>query len=190
MATTTLQRTGTSLEVLAPYLPYGIEVQDIDGFEGDRHTLRGIDFGADYPILLGSSPEEDEDSADIGYRPHALLPILRPFSALCTPLEGGEVPAVEVAKLFNPDSPKLQHGWHLATASKMRGEVWVRWPILEIEEDGSDGEQYWGELRILSNYQCIEEAEDGPKVYDHRATDYFRSKHFAVGLTPFDFIAK
>lgn len=84
---------GTSLEVLAPYLPYGVELMELkDGAPVARRwpVLTAL-YAASKTALLGAH--------EYPVPLVSLLPVLRPFSQLCQPLEDGTVPAVEVAKL-------------------------------------------------------------------------------------------
>lgn len=78
---------GTSLEVLAPYLPYGIEI---------RHRLSQ---GIGRPLTAAEIQANGIFFDQTYYWPFAeCLPVLRPFSALTTALEDGTVPAVEVIR--------------------------------------------------------------------------------------------
>jgi hypothetical protein len=165
---------GTSLEVLAPYLPYGIEVEN--KYAG-RGTLAGLHTkGA---LALYPRVKEPEMSA----YPN-LLPVLLPFSALCTPLEDDTVPAVEVAKLAS--------GWRESMGCpepKVMFSTFGNPVFVQVDSE---------HVRIYeSGHVEYRDSDKHYPVYNQAAiVDYFRSKHFALpvnGRTLFegvDYIAK
>jgi len=83
------------LELLAPYLPYGLRVQ----FDGCTHRLIGINSVESDPWI---TLHRTEDSYRRIGTPDDATPCFRPFSQIDkpTPLNGRMiVPAVEIAKL-------------------------------------------------------------------------------------------
>jgi len=170
----------TSLEILAPYLPYGIEVETgIDDGEHERKQLHGLTQDG-YPRTRLHGLEEAASFSD-------MLPVLRPFSALCEPLEDGTVPAVEVAKLVmlvnRPESrtPIASYGEPIL---KQMGQV--------VSVDCHRDTSYTLELLIDATWAACTVYDFGV-VYAHNMLavhSYLRSKHFAVGLEPGQYIEK
>jgi hypothetical protein len=116
---------------------------------------------------------------------HELKPLLRPFSALCTPLEGGEVPAVEVAKMLSNDWAARYN----YTIHEVRGN---RVTVRLMQWDAEIGEVLVGDISILADWNFFLEDEGDIMHFENviEAYDYLRSKHFAIGLKDTDFIAK
>jgi hypothetical protein len=178
---------GTSLEVLAPYLPYGVSVQ-------------GPFPGSEYPgttrKLLGLSSDEQggiiETENAAGFKDYSYLhffwPVLRPFSQLCTPLEDGTVPAVEVAKLLLNDWAKEYSyrivGSKSATAQNFTVHVFKWKPAI--------GEVLAFRLSFLLDWNWLLRVKWEETIHHleniAQAIDYLRSKHFAVGLAAHQFI--
>jgi len=112
---------GTTLEILAPYLPYGIEVEWEGGGKKKRATVRGIDnvFRHARHRLVPVVHLVHGDQPAGALSPEWCLPVLRPFSALVTPLEDGTVPARRIAEMALEvpdwlDQPELN--WDKLTA--------------------------------------------------------------------------
>jgi hypothetical protein len=172
---------GTTIEILAPYLPYGVEVELTHEVRKsailfERKQSRGV--------LIGMTRDEmDEDAclkdmvqlslfSDRKKWVHSLpafvRPVLRPFSQLCTPLEDGTVPAVEVARLTLDEHGRKMVDWPAVVATLGdNGIVRVR-----LDEFGSL--YLWPDLRGCNL----------------AAIDYLRQQHFAIGLAPSQFIEK
>lgn len=170
MDTTTPLSTGTSLEVLKQYV-----FSKVDGFteiemlgSKERGRLFGVSSSHAY-VAFGN------DFQRVSFR--NLLPILRPFSALCTPLEGGKVPAVALANIilfpFN--------GWVATEVNENVIEVGFPGFSRMVVRHMIDGEwaiDVWsGTVHQIPGNMCA-------------AYDYLRSRHFAVNLEPHQFIAK
>lgn len=168
--------TGTTLEILAPFLPYGIEVEMLwFPLDEDRHTLRGLDSKTALPVLLGDADQGKR--CGLG----ACLPVLRSFADLCTPLPDGTVPAVEVAKMaigsphfvgyekpnprFSGDSLMVSFGV-MSTPCLIVGNG--KWSMGWADADGNLN-------------PCLNQLD---------ILDYLRRNHFAVGLSPDQYIKK
>ena len=157
---------GTTLEILAPYLPYGIELETgIDnGLRGRKalHSLTKDGYLEVYNIYGGVQATLFTD----------VLPVLRPFAQLVEPLPDGTVPAVELAKQLFDDM--VGEGGEISAGFDHFGNVVV-----------TDGP-----VCVMCIYPSwlirVEEGLfAGPAEYD-----YLRRKHFAVGLQPHQFIEK
>jgi hypothetical protein len=176
MATTPVTN-GTTLEVLAPYLPYGIEIQVKTGWGGGLDVMTGTFAGLNPrerdPVKLEMFNQGGIKTFFSDWELANCLPILRPFSALTTPLPDGSIPAVEVAKRMVTRFGRETVDWTSATVYWNNGIACV---------DFRDG----GELFIWPDLRGLE----------IEAIDYLRSKHFALSvngcplLEEIDFIAK
>jgi len=173
MATTTTQ--GTSLEILAPYLPYGIEIQNS---QGKRSRL----------IRLDINDRAESIVVEAGYvgDPSLALPVLRPFSHLCHQLPDGTVPACVLAQLVVADDVLLQD----ATAVLDDGDYdedtdteYAPDAIYVSAKDEFTGERV--EVTIYSDWSC-DQITYAPAAY----INYLRSQHFAVGLEPHQYVEK
>lgn len=166
------QPVGTSLEVLAPYLPYGIEVVNVNVTMNEVHP-RGIVrsvrlFTNGGAILTFAGGDAHSNNC---------RPVLKPFSQLCEPLEDGTVPACLLANLIYAGSEE---------------------PITDAEfKEVSAGFGHFNELVVTvegAGIMCIYEDwlidTYGNCMVPPAAYDYLRSLHFAVGLQPSQFIAK
>lgn len=196
----TPQQQGTTLEILAPYLPYGIEVEYTEQVPIDEASdgsliyeptsihqkLAGI-LAHGTAILLGNVDYFGEYDGDDEAPLSSLLPVLRPFSQLCEPLPDGTVPAVEVAKLVmqanRPEgrTPIASYGLPVLMQD---GQV----VSVNCHRDTS----YTLELLVDTTWAVCTVYDFGI-VYAHNmlaAHSYLRSKHFAVGLEPGQFIPK
>jgi hypothetical protein len=173
---------GTTLEILAPYLPYGIEVEtQRDG----RGTLRWLSEDAAKVELSRFEPNP--------MRWRFLLeikPVLRPFSHLATPLPDGTVPAVEVARLavglrLKSHRPE-QWSWSSVQARFYKRHK-TNQPYLSIFYPLSSG-MMSPILEVTEDWVFTQSNDCG---FDAAVLlDYLRSQHFAVGLEPHQFIAK
>ncbi len=169
----TVITTGTSLEVLAPYLPYGIEVEmlteSVANTKGEHAKLASLNAHHDHRARVCWA------DGNLGWFPvREMLPILRPFSQLCDPLPDGTVPAVEVAKMW-PECG--EYNFEGATASLENGGKY----LLVKHANGATlatlyQDEYWGECVGLDTALAI--------------LAYLHSHHFAVGLAPSQFVAK
>lgn len=179
----------STLEILAHYLPYGIRVasQWGDGSDNTTGILLGIATTAERPVIWADGKANYTSSyANV-------LPVLRSFADLCTPLEDGTVPAVEFAKLCLGD----EVGWKKEYAHYDPKE----------EEEEEDYDSHLSEEVV--NVGGKDEWEPDNRIsftiypdwtwYGHgrhenyapaAAIDYLRSKHFAVGLMAGEYIRK
>lgn len=175
----------TTLEILAPYLPYGIRVasQWTDGSNNTTGVLLGIDMSVESPVIWTAGENAFRSSCA------NVLPVLRAFADLCTPLEDGTVPAREFAKLCLGD----EVGWKKGYAHYQ--------PKDEDEEYGDceetvevGGDDKWEpdnriEVTIYPDWTWYGHGRN-ENCAPAAAIDYLRSKHFAVGLEPHQFIRK
>lgn len=164
---------GTTLAILQAYPLGTLEVQYwTDAYGGTHLRDRVIGLRADDRVMLDEGPD---------MKPSLLTPILRPFSALASPLEDGTVPAKEIAKL----------AWGLtgSTATIIdKAVVGYHHDHIRIETERGMFLTYifredWGVARTAAD------RNDRP-LNQHRILDYLRSQHFAVGLEPGQFIPK
>lgn len=121
---------------------------------------------------------DSETGTGFTYYPHQVTPILRPFEDLVKPLSNGIIPAVEIAKLafgLRPEDPQPR-----MVASKGL-------PI-DLHVKGV------GMMRLYYDFEvaCFSEDQEGLMHTDNQVAivDYLRSQHFAMGLTPDQFIVK
>ena len=168
------QTISRTLEVLAPYLPYGIEVavDYADGHAVERGILLGIVLGG--RCMKGRSGYvEFPDGMSRWVDLTTFRPILRPFSALCDPLPDGTVPAQVVGNL-------------MLSGRRDRSDVTYQY----IDDDdptyayilfSSDSHD---ELLHLTDFYAANGGITG------QICDYLRRNQFAVGLTADQFIAK
>jgi hypothetical protein len=181
---------GTSLEVLAPYLPYKVEMAWSEApydMLGMGYYLRSLSDFEGHEVAI--SHRASRESFD-WYSYKSVLPVLRPFSALCTPLEDGTVPAVEVALMcWGIQSKGTRHfsgdykarslsGGNLIEVTNHQGTF--RASMYHNANESSE-EYRWSFWRT-------EEGAAKPAWNQHGVIDYLRSKHFAVGLAPHQFI--
>ncbi|MBF9140812.1 hypothetical protein [Hymenobacter properus] len=168
---TTILPAGTTPEILAPYLPYGIPLQT--PFDNPR-TLSGLQMG-DGPCAACKSAEGWESWLGLEY----IKPILRSFSQLVEPLADGTVPAVEVAKMALADcfdeldwTKATVDQYHWCAAISVPAQSDVRWVYsCTIDEE-------W-EIKTGDNLSC-----------SIAIIDYLRRHHFAVGMEPHQYIEK
>ena len=157
--------TGTTLEILAPYLPYGIDVQIMDAYQPNtRRQLASLFYDTRAHVHKMSTDGSRIELGNLAIDIDRLLPVLRSFADLCTPLADGTVPTVEIRKL-----------WGLQAM------------------DGDTEQEYNGMvLRILQGQEIGKYAMSIEVTFDDiaNALDYLRRHHFAVGLEPHQYIRK
>ena len=113
---------GTTLEILAPYLPYGIEVAHAGWGRGVLSSIHAgrPSAGTEHLGRLVVDYKTEHGHANKLLSPADVLPVLRSFADLCTPLEDGTVPAVEVAKLALSERLEYQHTIDMPTNAASR----------------------------------------------------------------------
>jgi hypothetical protein len=79
----------TTIETLAPYLPYGVEVDTEEG----RMQIAGVWLAGGHELTC----TDLEFGHDYTYAPEHVTPVLWDFADLCTPLPDGTVPLIELA---------------------------------------------------------------------------------------------
>ncbi len=156
---------GTTIEILAPYLPYGIEIQH-QGW-GGRHVLTGLVTGE---YAEGAAQAKGAGDVRLGY----VLPVLYDFSDLCTTLPDGTVPAVEVARLaLGGEAEDID--WNTVKARPTNEEGTQSIDVVSI--DGED--DYEWSLVTISN--TFDTDCDGNFTVNHVAIiDYLRRNLFAL----------
>jgi hypothetical protein len=172
MATETKNVQGTTLEVLAPYLPYGVEVE-VTADPGNWYGGRGPLFRLGWPyneklspMAIVSLPQNKAAVVPISH----MLPVLKPFNALCHPLPDGTIPAVALAYMIFGgmvgDGDEVHAGFdHFGNVVVAAGAV----RVMSITPD-------W--------LFCPEDGNHaGPAEY-RKLLEW----HFAVGLEPSQFI--
>ncbi len=159
---------GTSLEVLAPYFPYGLTVQNI------HNSKCGLVTCLDTECANVRISERNYAA----WRFASILPLLRPFSQLTEPLPDGTVPAVEVAKiLLAHQHDVLDHRYEAASVRARESKRALRW--IEVTVPGRNDNL---DVSIYSDYS-LENEDRGVDTADVLAVaDYLRSKHFAINL--------
>jgi hypothetical protein len=189
---TTATTTGTTIEVLAPYLPYAIEVQYTEPAECGENPDGSIIFeeatmrqklagllahgegigGAGTAILLGEIDYFGEYDGDDEIQIGRLLPVLRPLEDLIKPLANGTVPAVELARMIFDDM--VGEGGEITAGFDHFGNCVVAEGCARV-------------MAIHPDWTMSPEdgLHAGPAEYA-----YLRRHHFAVGLEPHQYIAK
>ena len=167
---------GTMLEILAPYLPYGIEVET--GIGRCRILDVNLRSGTANPIsaALAADVENGAWSTEFFGFDH-ITPVLRSFADLCTPLADGTVAACEVARAVLTTAPRLNWG-RVSIDQPGTGEV-----VVYVDNHSGVGFQkvsIWPDDWVIT----------GGSGSTLKAYDYLRSKHFAVGLSADQFIRK
>lgn len=159
--------TGTTLAIMQAYPLGTLEVE----FNLFGKTQRGLITG------LSTTTATVDNSVSGSHE--GFMPVLRPFSALCTPLEDGPVPALEVAKLIAGDAE-----WSIVKFSKGRVIVLEdrRGNECVIKDMVSPAIGWTFDVYAGCTHQSLLDVCG--------AYDYLRSKHFAVGLEPGQFIPK
>jgi len=182
---------GTSIEVLAPYLPYGIELQTVwtDGSENMRCVFRGwrhkdlSPYRIDATYILGDG--EDKWEAGISLEPSKALPVLRSFADLCSPLPDGTIAVVELAKFLVADS---DDDLSLLRATHWKKNRYIKKEHISVSFPLSAGHSR-NYLMIYSDWFFYPGVRHTAFNYA-AAINYLRSQHFAVGLEPHQYICK
>lgn len=160
------QPVGTSLEVLAAYLPYGIEV-DLLRPRPYRAKLIALGQPRNYKCLYLDGHDPALLLADC-------LPVLRPFSQLATPLEDGTVPAaIDFVRSFVTDQYGMD--WSEAHIDKVyeNGDIMVSIPDRHPTR--------------YDHYYVLHADWAGLPL---EAYAWLIKNHFAVGLQPHQYIEK
>lgn len=178
---------GTTLEILAPYLPYGIEVFWRTTERGKAlnyaTTLKGYLPGSDFALQRNGDIQRWAAAEE-------LTPVLRPFLALCNPLPDGTVPAVEVAKIIlncqHPFGRTIDFPTDAARMRRNMAEItfWL------VSREGNNIAN--GAVTISDEFDIHVGCGDDMARYGNynAAYKYLRRHHFAVGLKPHQFITK
>jgi hypothetical protein len=165
----------TTLEILAPYLPYGIACEYPLAGNPYGETMRRTLVGLNSETGVASLSNETTIWAG------ACKPVLRPFNQLCTPLEDGTVPAellFEIAFEHNYTAglpigvPNPEYAECAFTAQIMAGGM------LSVKRFGFGD----CELRIYSDWQFARSV-DGILRWAHHPSamvDKLRGWHFAL----------
>ncbi len=182
-------KTGTTLGVLALYLEHGINCRIVAGsYQGPQpRRLVGLETHKVFPVRLQDGPGP---AISITYE--ECLPELFAFPDLCTSLEDGTVPAVEVAKLalFVPDYLDQQvFDWD-KVAYGVDDDDQGQECLSVLVPDGQTI-PYRGDPSIVYLWANGDvHVHNGPHSNQIGITTYLRSKHIAVGLTPEQYIRK
>jgi len=190
----TPQQQGTTLQILAPYLPYGIEVEWESGNKKKRATMSCLGHSWRYsPPRIVPTVDLVRDNQPVGILLVTwCLPVLRPFPQLCEPLPDGTVPAVEVAKIliggsdeeYTYETCKLPFTKGITVLAHIDDELVYQ---LDLQPDWD----WW-----LSDLLAQANHEEITVRHPAEAIDYLRSQHFALPvngrplLEGIDFIPK
>jgi hypothetical protein len=167
---------GTNLALLQAYPLGTLEV--LVSFDHRQPSMRGV-----VGLLIGLRNEDNEqigtvmtgsEAADdlcrTGVPVSLLKPILRPFSQLCTPLEDGTIPAVEVAKMILDLNDQHCEDWYLGSLDAT------------LDLDGFIGDcvvfDSAGSILLTIYNDWLIGADD--TLVPVEAYDCLRSKHFAL----------
>lgn len=176
---------GANRKILTPYLDYDIEIEAINSGTFHSKGKRGIffDLASETVLRRERYVREDfvcvrwPDSSGRDWLPvNDVLPVLRPFSALCTPLPDGTVPSVEIAKLITLDP--LYH-----KASYLSDVISSGLPLefsIEVYLPNVD------EVSILPYEDWL--IWSGEEIVPYAVYDYLYWQHFAIGLQRHQFI--
>lgn len=180
---------GTTLEILAPYLPYGISLMTPKG----EAKLLGLNSGffqcpVETELLAPEPPTESLLSGRYNWDYEDVTLLLRPFRSLTTKLADGTVAAVEVAKLLLASVTDALD-WNNATTNEDEDRIEVQVPVRG---------QYPWLLHIQSDatITCYNNVGIEKEVVGLTAYDYLRRNLFAlpIGGQPLqegtDYIAK
>lgn len=170
---------GTTLEILAPYLPYGIEVE-VKDVRREGHLVLGTELVRGVLIGITNDPLEREgrQKQEVAYSPYEkrwlwrwaypemITPVLRPFSALVTPLEDGTIPALIVAALAMPEVTCVK----AVIINKGFGQY-------HCVCLGEQGQHYYAIHR--NNFESVRGSQVKNRLDGH-LTDKLRQMHFAL----------
>ena len=166
----------TTIEILAPYLPYDVEVETPSG--------RMKVFAMDKWSISATYPKGDNTGFEVGY--DEISPVLFGFADLCTPLADGTVPAVEAIRLAFGWPKSFYIDRFIARHAVALDEQYVR---IESFPSNSGG---W--IRLDNEHASW--LFDGFDMPNHKVVNplaahaYLRRNHFAVGLTSDQYIRK
>lgn len=156
---------GTTQRIINLYAAYGIQTQKIAGQPGVAIGLRDgeryayANLGTVSPALLGQ-----------------LLPVLRPYAALCQPLPDNTIPAVTVARVLADDRDD-DYRYELVSAADLP-------PVVNVSQRSLEGG--WTlrhSLRILPNWNFAWQDARGQEDRMRNvleAYDYLRANLFAA----------
>ncbi|MBG8552332.1 hypothetical protein [Hymenobacter guriensis] len=181
---------GTTKEILAPYIPYGIGLYITPGLRG---KLIGL------TALPCSNPVETEipgDEAGLLANLYAFeygetLPVLYPWRYLTTPLADSSIPALVVASM-------LVNDW-ASQYSYVARDVSLDCISVDVFQQGGymdegDEQVYVVNLYADWNWDVLQiEGEGETHTGAHnpaQVIDYLRSQHFAVGLETHQYFNK
>lgn len=169
----TVTTTGTTLEILAPYLPYGIEVEveyaDVPPKEVGR--LASLSLNGPSAQVHFREPRHASGFVSVVCGLHEMKPVLRPFSALPHVLvetPWGATPAsVVLARMITNMQVMPEH-------VRLFGDN-----ALSAQEYSS------GHFKMFLHADTVEKAN-----LMYPVVEWLRRRHFAVGLAPHQFIEK
>lgn len=174
----------TTLEILAPYLPYGIEVEYHGG--GTRHLLNGLNFDGNQTWFAATK----SFNGWVEFGLPNLLPVLRSFADLCTPLADGTVPAREVGRIVLENKQPFGRTIDFPSNGVFMQSGSARVNAFLVDRDSNNV----GAVQLLIDHNYDIEIEDHSGALRHgnliAAYDYLRRNHFAVGLTADQYIPK
>lgn len=190
METTPNATRGTSLAVLAPYLPYGIELHT-PRVPGLLIGLNGGRFQCPVETCQPEGPSESILRGLFSYDYAEVLPILRPFSQLCDPLPDGFIPALVVASYLTNDwAARYRLEVRPGNLDCIHVDVFEQAGYMDEEEVqvyvvNLYSDWNWDVLRCDEEGECYESCHNPAD-----AIDYLRRNHFAVNLDPIQYIEK
>lgn len=189
----------TTLQTLAPYLPYGIEVEvgrfNQHPYPADfpARNKRGIMQGINGPVECCRAVLKMHNAGSPGnhtflYSLEELTPVLRPLSHLCLLLDYKDTPAIEVAKLalWVPDYlDQPTYEWGTADVHLDEDEQGNEFVYVAVHSNWQD------QPHVIHIFQDWNVTTDSGHITNQVAIiDYLRSRHFAVGLKAGEFIEK
>ena len=168
----------TTIEILAPYLPYDVEVETPSG--------RMKVFAMDKWSISATYSKGGTTGFEVGYG--EILPVLFGFADLCTPLADGTVPAVEVAKMMIRRVCCTQQISRYELHPQTDGVVVYAYEPVPFQD-----ERIYAKAFITDSDGLLvhgKRSESWPVENLFKAIDYLRRNHFAVGLTAEQYIRK
>lgn len=169
---------GTSLEVLAPYLPFGIELAHVEYPNEDlNYQLKSLSVWPEYQIAIG----HPASSAFEWIEAKHVLPVLRPFSQLVEPLPDGTIPAELLFEMA------FEHNYTAGLPIGVPNPAYAECEFTaQIMAGGMLSAKRFGfgdcELRIYPDWQFARKV-DGILRWAHHPSaivDKLRSWHFAL----------
>jgi hypothetical protein len=209
---TTPETSGTTLEVLAPYLPYGIEVE-VKDVRREGHLVLGTELVRGVLIGITTDPLEREgrQKQEVAYSPHEkrwlwrwaypdmITPILRPFSQLCDPLPDGTVALWELGRLIIQEAIGSDYFDLSSEIGRVLPEAgdWqlTWWPQNKRRDNTGTGRLIIGNHGSMLRFRLQTQERNGwtdwgVVALSGIAIDYLRRHHFAIGLAAHQYIAK